>query len=275
MMQVADLLFELGTEELPPKALLSLSQALGEGIRAGLDNARLAYGSVHVYAAPRRLAVKVEKLSTQQPDQTLERRGPAWAAAFNEDGTPTKACEGFARSCKARVEDLIALETDKGKWVAYRSTQPGEPASALLPGIVEKALDALPIPKRMRWGASRVEFVRPAHWVVMLLGDQVVDCEVLGLKAGRTTRGHRYHAPEALELRTPADYPSVLKDKGYVLADFAERRASIFEQVTAIARDTGGQAVIDDALLDEVTALNEWPVAIKGRFDEQFLEVPQ
>ncbi|WP_369600532.1 glycine--tRNA ligase subunit beta [Hahella sp. SMD15-11] len=274
-MQVADFLVELGTEELPPKALLSLARAFAEGIENGLRQARLDMGQVRHFAAPRRLAVKVSSLAVRQPDQVIERLGPAVAAAWQEDGTPTKACEGFARSCGTTPDQLITVETDKGARVGYRTTESGKPTAELLPEIVSQALDALPIPKRMRWGARRVEFVRPVHWLVMLLGEEVVPGTILGLEAGRETRGHRYHAPQALSLTSPADYPDKLAESGYVLADFEARRERIRQQVTDIARQTGGQAVIDDALLDEVTALNEWPVALLGNFEETFLEVPQ
>ncbi|HGG59347.1 MAG TPA: glycine--tRNA ligase subunit beta [Gammaproteobacteria bacterium] len=271
----ADLLIEIGTEELPPKALKKLSEAFSRELLAGLDGARLAHGELTSYAAPRRLAAWIRDVALQQPDQTVERRGPALRAAFDEAGNPTKAAEGFARSCGVAVADLERLETDKGSWLMFRSEQAGRAAETLLPEIVEEALARLPIPKRMRWGDGEVEFVRPVHWVVFLHGDKVVPCEVLGVAAGRESVGHRFHRPDALSIDAPSDYADLLRSNGYVIADFAERRDQIRRQVLAQADKLGGRAVIDDDLLDEVTALVEWPVALTGRFESDFLEIPQ
>ncbi|MCH4563170.1 glycine--tRNA ligase subunit beta [Halomonas sp. EGI 63088] len=266
------LLVELGVEELPPSAIDTLSDALAEGIRRGLTEAEVTFGEVLAYASPRRLAVQIRELADKQPDREIERRGPALAAAF-KDGQPTKAAEGFARSCGVIVDDLIHLETDKGTWLGHRERQPGEATTALLPAIVEKAIGALPVPKNMRWGASRVEFSRPVHWLVMLYGSEVVEAEALGLRAGRTTRGHRFHAPDAIELAHADDYLAVL-ETAWVLADRDKRRERIREQVLAEAEVQDGLAVIDEELLTEVSGLVEWPVALTGSFDERFLEVP-
>ncbi|APE30897.1 glycine--tRNA ligase subunit beta [Halomonas aestuarii] len=266
------LLVELGVEELPPGAIDELSDALAEGIRRGLTEADIDAGEVLAYATPRRLAVQIRELADKQPDREVERRGPALAAAF-KDGQPTRAAEGFARSCGVAVDQLIHLETDKGTWLGYREQQQGEATTTLLPGIVEQAIGALPVPKNMRWGASRVEFSRPVHWLVMLYGNQVVEAGALGLEAGRTTRGHRFHAPEPIELAHAEDYLAALEG-AWVLADRDKRRERIREQVLAEAEVQEANAVIDEDLLVEVSGLVEWPVALTGSFDERFLEVP-
>ncbi|NAW34478.1 glycine--tRNA ligase subunit beta [Halomonas alimentaria] len=266
------LLVELGVEELPPNAIDTLSDALAEGLHRGLRDADVAHGEVYAYATPRRLAVRIEALNDKQPDREVEKRGPALAAAF-KDGQPTKAAEGFARSCGVGVDQLIHLETDKGTWLGYREQQKGESIAALLPTILQKAIDSLPVPKNMRWGASRVEFSRPVHWLVVLYGNQVIDAEALGLAAGRTTYGHRFHAPEAIELAHADDYLSSL-EQAWVLADRQVRRERIREQVLSEAEVQEASAVIDEALLVEVSGLVEWPVALTGSFDERFLEVP-
>ena len=267
-------LVEIGTEELPPKALKRLSEAFASGIEQGLKDAELAYGDVSIYAAPRRLAVHIEGVQTVQADKVIERKGPAKKAGFDAEGNPTKALQGFARGCGATVEELIEIETDKGIWMAYNLEQKGQTAESLLPDIVSQSLAKLPIPKRMRWGDLDIEFVRPVHWVLMLLGEQVVPATILGHQASNTTRGHRFHAPAEFVISHPSQYVEVLRKQGYVLVDFAERSKSIHTQVTEAAQKAGGTAVIDSALLEEVTALNEWPVAVVGDFDERFLTVP-
>lgn len=272
--KTADFLVEIGTEELPPKALKTLSQAFSDGVKAGLVDAELAFGDVKAYASPRRLAVLVEQLQTKQIDKMVERKGPAKKAAFDANGEPTKALLGFAKGCGAAVADLSEIETDKGIWMVYHLEQKGQAASELLPSMIDQALAKLPIPKRMRWGNSEVEFVRPVHWVLMLLGEQVVPATVLGHIASNQTYGHRFHAPQAMTIQHPADYVTVLKQQGYVQADFEERKASIRQQVEVAAQGVGGIAKIDEALLDEVTGLNEWPIAVVGDFDESFLAVP-
>ncbi|SHF32628.1 glycyl-tRNA synthetase beta chain [Microbulbifer donghaiensis] len=269
-----DFLVELGTEELPPKALHKLMSAFADGIAQGLKGAELEFGEVKAYAAPRRLAVAVSALADKQQDKQIEKLGPAVQAAFDKEGKPSKAAEGFARSNGVTVEQLSRVDTDKGERLAFVSEQKGAATKTLLAGIVEKALAQLPIPKRMRWGARREEFVRPVHWLLMLFGNQVVDGEVLGLQAGNTSRGHRFHCNRELEIHSAHDYVQQLREPGYVIADFAERRETIREQVMAEANNVNGEAVIDDDLLDEVTALVEWPVALTGRFEERFLAVP-
>ena len=273
-MATQDFLVELGTEELPPKALKMLGDVFARGILQRLDQAGLAYGNHQVFAAPRRLALLVCALETTQPDRNVERKGPAVQVAYDTKGRPTRAAEGFARSCGVAVSDLVTEETDKGAWLVFRSTGKGSATAELLPAMVKASLDELPVPRRMRWGASRVEFVRPVHWLVMLLGPEVVNCEILGLTAGRETRGHRFHHNDMITIEHPADYQRLLADKGYVIADFESRRNTIQQQVEEEARKLGCRAVIDKDLLDEVTALNEWPVAVTGRFDDAFLEIP-
>ena len=274
MTERRDFLVELGTEELPPKALLRLSHSFRDELVRGLASSHLDHGEVSAYATPRRLAVLVEDLLLRQPDQRFERRGPAVSAAFDAAGKPTQAALGFARSCGVEVDALQRLETDKGAWLVHRGVQPGAPAAELLPGLVQQALDRLPIAKRMRWGSGRSEFVRPVHWLVMFLGEEVVPASVLGVESGNRTYGHRFHAPAPITLRNPREYRARLAEEGRVIVDFAERRERVRSQVEAAASAAGGKAVLDDELLDEVTALVEWPVAIAGRFEEKFLEVP-
>ncbi len=274
MSDKCDLLFEIGTEELPPKALKKLSEALGSGITDGLKKSELVFGEVNLYASPRRLAVKIEDLASSQANQVQERRGPALVAAFDEDGNPTPAVKGFARSCGIEPSDLERLETPKGTWLVFRSTKVGQQTKELLPAIIAKALAGLPIPKRMRWGSSDVEFVRPVHWIVLLLDDEIVPCQILGVNSGRETYGHRFHCPQRLSIESPAAYLDLLKDQGKVIADYSLRRKMVRDQAIKAAQAVGGEAFIDDGLLDEVTALVEWPVAVCGQFDTDFLGVP-
>ena len=271
-MAVDTLLLELGAEELPPTALDALSDAFAAGIEKGLQEAEIPFQAVTAYATPRRLAVQVTGLADKQPDREVERRGPALAAAF-KDGAPTKAAEGFARSCGVSVDDLIHLETDKGTWLGYREQQQGDSVQALLPEMIRKTLQSLPVPKNMRWGASRAEFSRPVHWLVALYGSDVIAAEALGLEASRTTYGHRFHAPDAIQLEHADDYLAALEN-AYVLADRQQRRERIREQVLAEAEVQEANAVIDEDLLVEVSGLVEWPIALTGSFDERFLEVP-
>ncbi|MFQ5642066.1 MAG: glycine--tRNA ligase subunit beta [Thiogranum sp.] len=274
MSETRDLLIEIGTEELPPKALRVLSNAFADGVAKGLEDAALNPPGIIAYAAPRRLALLVKDLPLAQPDRQTVRRGPALAAAFDDDGCPTQAALGFAKSCGVTVEQLDQQETRKGSWLSYRAVVKGQATTGLIADIVNKTLAGLPIPRRMRWGDRSEEFVRPVHWVVLLFGDEVIDAEILGIKADRYTRGHRFHHPQPVYLGEPEAYLPILESEGYVLADYATRREAIRAQVLEQARQLGGQALIDDDLLDEVSALVEWPVAISGRFDEAFLEVP-
>lgn len=268
-------LVEIGTEELPPKALKALYQSFAEGIEAGLCGAGLAFAGLHAFGSPRRLAVLVEQLDARQPEQVIEKLGPNVANAYGDDGRPTKAAEGFARGCGIEFDQLERVQTDKGERLVFRSRQPGRDTLELLPQIVADALDKLPIPKRMRWGARRAEFVRPVHWIVMLFGNRIVDAEILGIKAGRETRGHRFHCDTRLTIDDPLGYQLLLEEQAHVVADFNERRGRVREQVEAAGRKLNGRAVIDEDLLDEVTGLVEWPVALAGNFEQRFLAVPQ
>ncbi|HEY0767749.1 MAG TPA: glycine--tRNA ligase subunit beta [Steroidobacteraceae bacterium] len=270
-----DFLLEIGTEELPPKALPALQQALVSGLAAGLDKAGLVHGELVGFATPRRLAVWVKRLATHQPEQHLKRRGPPVNAAFDAAGEPTRAVLAFAQSCGTSVEALQRLDEGKGTFVFFVGTKPGGLAVELLPGLVQAALDALPIPRRMHWGAGNAMFVRPVHWVVMLFGRDVVAATLLDTPAGNLTSGHRFHAPKPIRIASPGSYERTLRERGYVLADFAARRERIRAQVTAAAASVAGSALIAEALLEEVTALVEWPVALTGRFEERFLSLPR
>ena len=268
-MSAQDFLVELGTEELPPKALATLGDAFLAGIEKGLQAAGLNYTGKQVYAAPRRLAVLIRQLDVQQPDRSINIDGPPMQAAF-KDGEPTQAALGFAKKCGVELAEI----DQSGPKLRFSQHIPGKATAGLLPTIVEDSLNDLPIPKRMRWAASREEFVRPTQWLVMLLGDQVVDCTSLSQKAGRESRGHRFHHPENVVITTPANYVEDLR-KAYVLADFAERRELISKRTAELAMQQEGSAIVPPALLDEVTALVEWPVPLVCSFEERFLEVPQ
>jgi len=274
-MSKVDFLVELGTEELPPKSLLTLSEAFQAGIEKGLHEQQLNYEGIKAFAAPRRLAVLVSGMDDQQPDRTEQKLGPNVAAAYDKEGNPSKAAEGFARSCGVSFADLTTVDTDKGERLSFTQNISGSAAKDLLPEIIDKSLADLPIAKRMRWGASRTEFVRPVQWLVMLMDNDVVDCEILGLTASRETRGHRVHCNQTLSLANANDYYDTLFNAGKVDANFAQRRDNIRQQTTDIAKQVNGNAVIEDDLLNEVTALVEWPVALIGRFEDRFLDVPQ
>lgn len=269
-MSTRDFLVELGTEELPPKALKTLGEAFLGGIEKGLKSTGLNYGQVRYYAAPRRLAVLIEQLEEQQADRTQNLDGPPVQAAFDKDGNPTQAALGFAKKCGVDLADIDR----SGPKLKFSQSIPGQAAAGLLPGIVETSLNELPIPKRMRWGARKTEFVRPSQWLVMLFGDEVIDCEILAQKAGRVSRGHRFHANHEVRISAPANYAEDLRS-AYVIADFAERRALIAARVDQLAAEQQGTAIVPPALLDEVCALVEWPVPLVCSFEERFLDVPQ
>ena len=275
-MIVHDLLFELGTEELPPRTLLNLSNALTEGLCKGLDTAGIPHGRIDGFATPRRLAVRVQRLAQHQPDKQVERRGPPLERSFDAQGAPTQAAIAFAKNCAVPLTELEQLKTDKGAWLVFRGTERGAATASLLGGIVNQAIAELPIAKRMRWGSRTAEFVRPVHTVVLLYGETVVPAEVLGLPADRVTFGHRFHAPQPIALKSAKGYESRLR-RAKVVADFAARRELIRTGVSAAAAATGSgsSALIEDALLDEVTALVEWPVPIAGRFEPRFLSLPR
>ena len=272
--RLADLLVEIGTEELPPKSLRMLSEALVAEIATELDAAGLAHGTPTPYATPRRLAVLVPGVSGTQLDREVERRGPPLARAFDENDKPTRAALGFARSVGVEVDRLVRLETAEGAWLAYRSTRAGAPLASLLPGMLERALERLPAPRRMRWADRDTEFVRPVHWVLLMHGSEVIEAEILGVSSGRATRGHRFHHPEDIVLADAGGYVAALRREGHIVARIEERVEMIREQVERAARALGGRALIDPALLEENAALVEWPVAIAGHFDTEFLDLP-
>lgn len=270
-----DFLLEIGTEELPPRALLTLQKALVSGLGAGLDKAQLAHGELTGYATPRRLAVWVKRLATRQPEQHLKRKGPPLAAAFDAAGAPTRAALAFAESCGVNVATLERFQEGKGTFLFFVGTRPGERAAELLPGMVQTALDQLPIPRRMHWGAGDALFVRPVHWLLMLFGQDVVPATLLETPAGHITYGHRFHAPKPLRITSAGAYERTLRERGRVLADFSMRRERIRTEVNSLARSLNGRALIGEELLEEVTALVEWPVALAGRFEERFLSLPR
>ncbi len=272
-MSTRDLLIELGTEELPPKTLKTLMEAFEAGIKKGLDDADLAYQATQSYAAPRRLAVVVEGLVEKQADKLVERRGPAVASAFDDAGEPTRAVEGFAKSCGVAVADLDRVATNKGEWLVFKQEQAGAETSSLLADIVAQALQGLPIAKRMKWGDLPGEFVRPVHWLVLLFGDEVVPMTTLGVTSGRESRGHRFHHPDTITITSPTSYVDQLAS-AYVLVNLVDRREAIRQQVTELAVELGGEAVMNVDLLAEVTGLVEWPVALSGNYDERFLALP-
>jgi glycyl-tRNA synthetase beta chain len=267
------LLIEIGTEELPPKALATLAEAFRDGLARGLDKAGLGHTGLRALYSPRRLALLADHVDLAQPDQPIERRGPARAAALDADGQPTRALLGFAQSCGVQVSELEQLETDKGAWFVHRSVQTGQSTATLLPALIEQALKTLPVPRPMRWGSRDIAFVRPAHWVLVLLGDQVVEGTVLGLGIDRFTQGHRFHHPKAVWIGRPEDYVESLR-AAFVLVDPVERRERVAAQVHEAARGAGGEAHVHEALLEEVSALVEWPRAIACTFEQAFLRVP-
>jgi len=269
-MSAQDFLVELGTEELPPKALNTLADAFLAGIEKGLQSAGLKFEAKKVYAAPRRLAVLLTALETQQPDRSINLDGPPRQAAFDAEGNPTQAALGFAKKCGVELSEI----DQSGPKLRFSQVIKGKPTASLLPTIVEDSLNALPIPKRMRWGARKEEFVRPTQWLVMLLGDQVIDCTILAQKAGRDSRGHRFHHPQSVRITAPANYLNDLR-AAYVLADANERRELISKRTEELARLQEGTAIVPPSLLDEVTALVEWPVPLVCSFEERFLDVPQ
>jgi glycyl-tRNA synthetase beta chain len=271
----ADLLFELGTEELPPKVLMNLSDALVEGIQKGLGEHKLTFGQVDSFAAPRRLAIIVKSLEIRTPDTESVSWGPPVKVAFDADGNPTKAAQAFASKNGIDVSELSDKVESDGKQdkLCARRVETGKNTTSLLGGIIEQTLAALPIPKRMKWGDSKEEFVRPVQWAVLLFNGETCKEHILGVTTGNISQGHRFHGSGDIVIRSPDSYEQQLHD-GFVLASFDKRRALIKDGVSTLAKGIGGNAVIDEALLDEVTGLNEWPVPLIGRFDEAFLSVP-
>ena len=267
-------LVEIGTEELPPKALKTLATSFADNVEAELNQAGLTFDKIEWFAAPRRLAVKVLDLSTQQPSKEIEKRGPAVSAAFDAEGKPTKAAEGWARGCGITVEQAERIATDKGEWLVHRAKIEGQPTKNLLNDIVANALAKLPIPKPMRWADKTVQFIRPVHTVTMLLGDELIEGEILGVASARTIRGHRFLGEKEFEIQHADQYPQLLREKGSVVADFNERKAEILAKSQAKATALGGVADIEESLLEEVTSLVEYPNVLAAKFEERFLAVP-
>ena len=273
-MTTQNFLVEIGTEELPPKALKTLATSFADNVEAELNQAGLSFDKIEWFAAPRRLAVKVLNLATQQPSKEIEKRGPAVSAAFDAEGKPTKAAEGWARGCGITVEQAERIATDKGEWLVHRAKIEGQPTKNLLNDIVANALAKLPIPKPMRWADKTVQFIRPVHTVTMLLGDELIEGEILGVASARTIRGHRFLGEKEFEIQHADQYPQLLREKGSVVADFNERKAEIFAKSQAKATALGGVADIEESLLEEVTSLVEYPNVLAAKFEERFLAVP-
>ena len=273
-MTTQNFLVEIGTEELPPKALKTLATSFADNVEAELNQAGLSFDKIEWFAAPRRLAVKVLNLATQQPSKEIEKRGPAVSAAFDDEGKPTKAAEGWARGCGITVEQAERIATDKGEWLVHRAKIEGQPTKNLLNDIVANALAKLPIPKPMRWADKTVQFIRPVHTVTMLLGDELIKGEILGVASARTIRGHRFLGEKEFEIQHADQYPQLLREKGAVVADFNERKAEILAKAQAKATALGGVADIEESLLEEVTSLVEYPNVLAAKFEERFLAVP-
>lgn len=273
-MTTQNFLVEIGTEELPPKALKTLATSFADNVEAELNQAGLSFDKIEWFAAPRRLAVKVLNLATQQPSKEIEKRGPAVSAAFDAKGKPTKAAEGWARGCGITVEQAERIATDKGEWLIHRAKIEGQPTKNLLNDIVANALAKLPIPKPMRWADKTVQFIRPVHTVTMLLGDELIEGEILGVASARTIRGHRFLGEKEFEIQHADQYPQLLREKGSVVADFNERKAEILAKSQAKATALGGVADIEENLLEEVTSLVEYPNVLAAKFEERFLAVP-
>ncbi|MCT8546350.1 glycine--tRNA ligase subunit beta [Glaesserella parasuis] len=273
-MTTQNFLAEIGTEELPPKALKKLATAFAENVEAELNQAGLSFDKVEWFAAPRRLAVKVLGLATSQPSKEVEKRGPAVSAAFDAEGKPTKAAEGWAKGCGITVEQAERIATDKGEWLVHRAVIEGQPTKNLLVGMISNALAKLPIPKTMRWGDKTEQFVRPVHTVTLLLGDELIEGEILGIASGTTIRGHRFLGEREFQISHADQYPALLKEKGSVVADFNERKALILAKAQEKAAALGGVADIEEELLDEVTSLVEYPDVLAAKFEERFLAVP-
>ena len=271
---MSTILFELGCEELPPKSLKPLRDALQESVTEQLADANISFDSIKAFAAPRRLAIQIQGISDKQPDRTEEKRGPAIKAAFDADGNPTRAAMGFAKGLGIEASELTTINTDKGDYVGYVQTIQGQATTELLPAIFQTALDNLPIAKRMRSGASRNEFVRPVQWVVLMQDDAVINATIQGHQTGTQTRGHRFHSPDYHNIAHANDYEQLL-DGLKVVADFDKRQMLIKNQVKALADEVSSDAIVPQSLLDEVTALVDFPIALRASFEARFLQVPQ
>ncbi|MEC7134570.1 MAG: glycine--tRNA ligase subunit beta, partial [Pseudomonadota bacterium] len=273
-MRTENCLIELGTEELPPKALKSLGEAFATQFEAALTQADLSFDSVSWFAAPRRLAVYVSGLAEGQADKVVEKRGPAVSAAFDADGNPTKAAQGWARGNGIDVADAERLVTDKGEWLLHKANVPGQSVAELLEGLINQAVSKLPIPKPMRWGNYNTQFIRPVHTLCVLYGSEVVNVSVLGLTSGRVVQGHRFHGEGRFELDHADNYASALEQQ-YVLADFEARKDKVRQQLEDAAQSLSLKPDYNEDLLEEIASLVEWPVVLQAGFDEAFLAVPK
>ncbi|WP_305843724.1 glycine--tRNA ligase subunit beta [Photobacterium leiognathi] len=267
-------LIELGTEELPPKALRTLAEAFAANFEAELKAADLPHDGIKWYAAPRRLALKVTGLAENQPDKVVEKRGPAIASAFDADGNPTKAAQGWARGNGITVDQAERMVTDKGEWLLFKQEVKGQPAQTLLPELAAAALAKLPIPRPMRWGDKDTQFIRPVKTLTMLLGDELVAGTILGVASARTIRGHRFMGEAEFTIDNADQYPAILEERGKVMADYEARKAIIVADAQKAAQAVGGTADLEDDLVEEVTSLVEWPVVLTASFEEKFLKVP-
>ena len=271
---MSTILFELGCEELPPKSLKPLRDALQSSVIAQLNEAEISFDSIKAFAAPRRLALQIQGISDKQPDRSEQKRGPAIKAAFDAEGNPTRAAMGFAKGLGIEASELITINTDKGDYVGYEQTIQGQATTELLPAIFQIALDKLPIAKRMRSGASRNEFVRPVQWAVLMKDSTVIDATIQGHQTGTQTRGHRFHSPDYYNIGHANDYEELLRGLK-VVADFDKRQMLIKNQVKALADQVNSDAIVPQDLLDEVTALVDFPIALRASFEARFLQVPQ
>ncbi|QMT59906.1 glycine--tRNA ligase subunit beta [Legionella sp. PC997] len=270
---VNDFIFELGCEELPSGSVWPLADEFANHLLAALDKAQLGYGQVKRFATPRRIAIVISDLQEEQKSQSVTRRGPALAAAYDKEGKPTQALLGFAKSCGVEVEQLSRIETEKGDWIAFEAESQGNKTKNLLPVLINQSLAALSIAKPMRWGAGDEEFARPVHWAVMLYGDKVIEHTVLGIKSGRESRGHRFHHPQPIAINSAQSYELQMKE-AFVLADFSARKHMVKKQVEELAESIQATAIMPEDLLDEVTSIVEWPQALMANFEKEFLEVP-
>jgi glycyl-tRNA synthetase beta chain len=275
MSKAPNFLVEIGTEELPPKALRSLMNAFAENLESAVDDARLDHGVVHRYASPRRLAVMIESLAHGQEDLSTSQKGPPVSIAFDDAGNLTAAGKAFAKKCGVEPTDLGRTSTNKGEWLSCDVVETGRASAELLPALIESALAALPIPRRMRWGDGDAEFVRPVHWIVLLHGATVIDAHIMGIATGNESRGHRFMCSEPVSIAKASDYLSTLEKQGSVIADLDRRRTMVEEGVTAEAKAVGGHVVDGELLFDEVASLVEWPVPMTGSFDEEYLQLPR
>lgn len=273
-MNTQPLLIEIGTEELPPTALLKLSDAFSASVNDQLKAEGFSFTQIHAYATPRRLALCITELAEQQPEQNIERRGPALKAAYDQEGNPTKAAIGFAKSCGVEMEQLEQIKTAKGTWLYFKTTQPGKRIQEIITAVIESALQSLPIPKPMRWGNNDVEFVRPIHWVVLMYGKEIINTTIKGLFTSNTTYGHRFHAPQAIDIGHPNQYEKLL-EQAQVIADFNQRKEKIRQLIEQCANDYNAILNYEESLLNEVTNLVEWPNAVVGEFSKAYLKIPQ